>query len=153
MSETSIEPVLERQLSDVLGYQKILTLSVETTISETVRQMLEKKVGAAVIVNGDELKGIFTERDLMSRVVGAGLNPETTGLAQVMTSDVLSVSQTSDVLTAIILMRDHGTRHLLVEDNDQIIGILSVRDLLRLFMEEAMIGKLDTGKLWTGVPF
>ena len=153
MSENTKETIFKRQISDFQSHQNLRTLSAGLTVREAARIMAENQIGAVVVVDGNNLKGVFTERDLLVKVVDQGLDPDATKLAKVMTSDTVLIPQDADVLTAMFMMRDHGTRHLLIEADDVVIGILSVRDLLRTFVEDAMVDELDLDELWASIPY
>jgi CBS domain-containing protein len=88
-------------------------------------------------MDGAELVGIFSERDLMLRVVGAGLDPQKTTVGQVMTEDLETVSTETDSSDALSLMVSKHIRHLPVVDKDgNLAGLLSIRNLLQYHVEE-----------------
>ncbi len=92
--------------------------------------MAKHEIGALVVSTEDRLLGgIFTERDLMMRVVSAGLDPKSTPLSMVMTRDVQAVSPGTTLEAALALMYVHRHRHLLVIDGPQVHGLVSMRDL------------------------
>lgn len=102
----------------------------ETTVAEAVKQMSQGNVGSMAIMDGDKIVGIFTERDLMRRVVGEGKDPATTTLKEVMTSPVYSVTDDTSLTVATDLMRKHHMRHLPVLDADgNYVGMLALRHL------------------------
>ncbi len=89
------------------------------------------------MMDGSELIGIFSERDLMFRVVGAGLDPEKTAVRQVMTEDLETVSTETDSSDALSLMVSKHIRHLpVVDDDGNLAGLLSIRNLLQYHVEE-----------------
>jgi CBS domain-containing protein len=109
-----------------------ITHQAETgqTVLETVRIMVEHNIGAVPVLQSGKLVGIFSERDLMKRVVAQALNPSTTRLAEVMTDDPLTVSMNEPVENCMALMRRHSFRHLPVCHEGQLVGMVSLRDIL-----------------------
>ncbi len=113
--------------------------SVEATASvlDGVRIMERSKGGAAAVLEGKELVGIFSERDVMLRVVAARQDPEKTPVGQVMTSDVEKASPETDSAEAFELMVSRHIRHLpIVEEDGELVGLLSIRNLLQHHVEE-----------------
>ena len=111
--------------------QELIAVPASATVSEAVSRMSEKGVGAILITNPQNaVDGIFTERDLMIRVVNAGRDAKTTTIGMVMSSQVRRVEGATSIEDALSLMVVHGYRHLLVEDGGKIKGIVSIRDLM-----------------------
>ena len=101
------------------------------TVIDGIRAMKEATVGAVLIVDDDEVKGVFSERDLMLRVILAGKDPETTPIGDVMTSPVLTIEKSTTQDDALKLMWDRHVRHLpVVGDSGQVEGVVSIRHLL-----------------------
>jgi len=95
-----------------------------------VRAMVERNIGAVPVVHNGKLVGIFSERDLMKRVVAEGYDPRSTCLAEVMTDDPLAVNMNEELQHCMALMRRHSFRHLPVCHQGQLVGIVSLRDIL-----------------------
>jgi CBS domain-containing protein len=111
--------------------QELIAVPASVMVSEAVSKMSEKGVGAILIKNvQNTVDGIFTERDLMIRVVNAGRDAKTTAIGMVMSSQVRRVEGATSIEDALSLMVLHGYRHLLVEDGGKIKGIVSIRDLM-----------------------
>ena len=100
------------------------------TVLDTVRYMVARNIGAVAVVQNDNLIGIFTERDLMKRVVGQGLDASTTMVRHVMTRDPKTVSPNDRIVDCTRLMRDNNFRHLPVCDGTNVKGLISLRDLI-----------------------
>jgi CBS domain-containing protein len=99
--------------------------------------MTERRVGAATVLEGTEVIGVVTERDVMEKVVAAGGDPNTTRVRDIMTSPALSVSVNTTVDTAAALMRKHHIRHLVVlDEHEKLVGMLALRYLLYDLMDE-----------------
>ena len=115
---------------DLIKGQETYHADVEQTVFDVAHAMVERNIGAVPVLREDKLVGIFSERDLMKRVVVAGRDPVTTPVSQVMTEDPLTVTPDQDVETCMFLMRRHGFRHLPVCEGNQLRGMISLRDLL-----------------------
>ena len=100
------------------------------TVLETVRVMVERNIGAVPVLHNGKMMGIFSERDLMKRVVAEGRDPRSTCLAEVMTEDPLTVSTSEDLESCMAMMRRHSFRHLPVCHDGQLVGMVSLRDIL-----------------------
>jgi len=111
--------------------QELIAVPASAMVSEAVSKMSEKGVGAILIKNSQNtVEGIFTERDLMIRVVNAGRDAKTTAIGMVMSSQVRRVEGWTIVEDALSQMVVQGYRHLLVEDGGKVKGIVSIRDLM-----------------------
>jgi CBS domain-containing protein len=108
------------------------------TVMEAVRTMLGARVGAAAVVDDDgKLCGVFTERDVMARVVLEKRNPETTKVVEVMTANVMTIHPDADPHDALHTMIEKHFRHLPVVDaQGKVIAILSMRHLMREHIDE-----------------
>jgi CBS domain-containing protein len=118
------------RICDLIKDQETYQADMGHTVLETVRAMVERNIGAVPVIHGGELVGIFSERDLMRRVVAEGRDPRATCLAEVMTDDPLAVGTGEDLETCMALMRRHGFRHLPVCHEGQLVGMVSLRDIL-----------------------
>jgi len=113
------------------------SVTVEASVLDAVRTMEEAQGGACAVMDGAALVGIFSERDLMLRIVRVGLDPKKTTVGQVMTEDLETVTSDTDSSDALSLMVSRHIRHLPVvgEDGD-LAGLLSIRNLLQCHVEE-----------------
>lgn len=113
------------------------SVTVEASVLDAVRTMEEAQGGACAVMDGAALVGIFSERDLMLRIVRVGLDPKKTTVGQVMTEDLETVTSDTDSSDALSLMVSKHIRHLPVvgEDGD-LAGLLSIRNLLQYHVEE-----------------
>jgi CBS domain-containing protein len=110
----------------------VLSVAKGATVMDAVQAMVERNVGATVVLDGTRLVGVFTERDVVTRVVLRRLNPETTPVAEVMTTKVLTVREDADRSSVLRLMSDHHIRHLpVVNAEGGVVMMLSMRHLLR----------------------
>ncbi len=126
MTQLLIEDVVRDRASD-----KLYLLPASASVTDAVELMAEHQIGAVLAMTEDGLVGgIFTERDLLMRVVRPGLHPKTTPLSLVMTRDVRFVSPGTTVEAAMALMHMQHHRHLLVIDGPKVYGLVSMRDLV-----------------------
>jgi CBS domain-containing protein len=109
-----------------------ICVAPEATVREAARAMADSKVGAVAVVEGEVLRGIFTERDVLNRVVHEGMDPDAVSVADVMTRDLVTVSPHATRRSAIEQMMKHHVRHLPVTGPDGgLLGMLSIRHLYR----------------------
>ncbi len=112
-------------------------VSPSDTVVEAVRIMRKVRVGAAVVLDGDQLAGIFSERDIMLRVVGAEKDPATTTVLDVMTREPESVEADTEGGDALELMVRKHIRHLPIVDKEgKLVGLLSIRNLLHNHVDD-----------------
>ena len=122
--------MLRKIFPDVLyEEQTLVDLPTSATVREAVAQMTEHGIGAVFVTENHKLCGIFTERDVTTRVVHSGLNPDLTLLQEVMTTNPDTLSPDASVQDALQLMQSRKCRHLPVIKNDRIVGMVSIRDL------------------------
>ena len=115
-----------------IAHAPAVTVGTDATVSDAVNAMLDNRVGAVVVADEGKLAGIFTERDLMVKVVGPGLNAATVEIREVMEDDPVSVTAATRRSEALGLMMERHFRHLpVVDDDDTVLGMLSIRNLLQ----------------------
>ena len=118
------------RICDLITEHEVYKVQIEQTVLETARIMVQHNIGAVPVMHGEKLVGIFSERDLMKRVVAEGRDPRSLCMAEVMTDDPLTVDVLEDVEACMALMRRHNFRHLPVCHEGQLVGIVSLRDIL-----------------------
>jgi CBS domain-containing protein len=121
---------------DLMGGRTIYYVQPEQTVFEAANYMVQCNVGAVPVLDHTRLVGIFSERDIMRRVVTQGRDPVTTYIAEVMSTELTVVAPTAGTEEAMAMMQAHGIRHLPVCDGNTLVGFLSLRDLLRQTLEE-----------------
>lgn len=109
----------------------VFTIPSTVTVAEAVQEMNAHKVGSVLVMNGLRLAGIFTERDVLRRVVGADIDPRLTPITKVMTSEVLTVEPTATVQEVMDIFTDRRCRHLPVMSGGKLLGIISIGDVSR----------------------
>jgi CBS domain-containing protein len=115
---------------DLVKEQQTCAADVNDSVMQVARAMVERNIGAVPVLREGRLAGVFSERDLMRRIVVEGLDPDATTVGEVMTPDPLAVSRGDDLEHCLRLMREHGFRHLPVCEGERLLGFLSLRDLL-----------------------
>jgi CBS domain-containing protein len=109
----------------------------EVTVSETVKVMAAAEIGAIAVKNGKKIVGVFTERDLMKRVVAQDRDPHATLIKEVMTTNIVTVLDSTTVANAAALMRSRRMRHLVIVDGEgDYVGMLAQRHLLYDLMND-----------------
>lgn len=120
-----------RLVADVIKGQRVICMPLTTSIRKASEVMAMLEMGALPITDGQQLVGIFTERDALKKVLAKGRDPETTLVKHVMTATVCTIDATAKISEALVLMKDNRFRHLPVVDGDEVQGIVSIRDLLQ----------------------
>lgn len=118
-----------RIVPDLVRDQTLASLPPSASVRDAARIMAERHVGAVLVAVDGRLQGIFTERDVLARVVAAGLDPDETALGGVMTPNPDTVGPNDSPLQALRRMSEAGYRHLPVVDGADMVGIVSIRDL------------------------
>ncbi|WP_339777929.1 CBS domain-containing protein [uncultured Thalassospira sp.] len=127
--DTKIVPGLVKE-------QSLATLNPADSVMDAVSLMTERKIGAVIVVDDSaRLAGIFTERDLVNRVVAKQLDPAKTALADVMTANPDTLRPNDSAKDALALMSIHRYRHLPVVDGETVVGMVSIRDLFNVVKE------------------
>jgi CBS domain-containing protein len=121
-----------KRIAELIEDQTLTVLDPELTVRNAAKTMSERNIGAAAVVQDGKLAGIFSERDLMARVVAKGLNPDLTPVGTVMSRDLVVGDPDDDVGDALEKMYSIRARHLPVVDNGKLVGMISIRDLLEL---------------------
>lgn len=107
----------------------------DTSVTECVRQMNELEIGAMLIIEDEQLLGIFTERDAITRVLGKGLDAMNTRVSDVMTKDPISVSASTSLEDAMKTVTQRRIRHLPVVEDDKVFAVVSSGDLTHRLLE------------------
>jgi len=118
------------RIYDLINNQDTYRADGLQTVLEVVEAMVARNIGAVPVLENGILVGIFSERDLMRRVVAEGRDPRFTRIKEVMTTDPLTVSPRETVENCMILMRRHGFRHLPICDGQHLLAVVSLRDVL-----------------------
>lgn len=109
----------------------IITIDEDSSVFEASKAMVANNRGSIVVTSGGESVGILTERDVMKRVVAKSLNPATTKVKEVMTASPLAIEKDRPLREAVDLMNRRGMRRMLVTENGKIVGIFTLRDIVK----------------------
>ncbi|MGH8110136.1 MAG: CBS domain-containing protein [Arenimonas sp.] len=124
-----------QQILDQKGH-RIVSAEPTNTVREVITMMAEHNVASVLIMKGSELVGIITERDYARKVILLGRSSADTPVSDIMTSPVLCVSPSETAQKCMSLMTEKKCRHLPVRDNGQIIGMVSIGDLVKAVIED-----------------
>jgi len=108
----------------------VISIYFEANAKEAAQLMKEKRIGSLLIKGYEGYVGIVSEKDLVYKVVGEGLVSNTVPLSSIMTESILSIEKTASSSEASILMLEYKINHLAITENDDIVGILSIKDLV-----------------------
>lgn len=135
---------LVKHLLDAKG-RDVLSIAPDATVLDAVKRMAEKSVGALLVMDGDRLLGIVTERDYARKVVAGGMSTENTRVEDIMTADVLTTGVDQNIDECMMLMTEKRIRHLPVVDGDTVLGIISIGDLMKAIVvdNQRALGALD----------
>lgn len=115
---------------------RVVTVPKEAPVLEVIRLMAEHHIGSVLVVQGSELLGIATERDYARKVILQGRSSADTAVAQIMSSPVVTVMPFDTAQTCMALMTERKIRHLPVVDNGQLLGVISIGDLIKAVIED-----------------
>ena len=124
-----------RQILKAKGEQ-VWTISKDSTILDGLKLMAEKRIGSLPVLEGEQVVGIFTERDFARRVGPDRGKPEETRIEEVMTRELITVDPDQTVNDCMMLMTENYIRHLPVMDEGRLVGIISVGDVVKDIIEE-----------------
>jgi len=114
----------------------ILSIAPDATVFAAIKLMSEKNVGALLVMEGEKLAGIITERDYTRKVILEGRSSKETLVKEIMTRNVLSIRPDNTNEECMALMTEKHLRHLPVIDNERVIGMISIRDVVKAIMSE-----------------
>ena len=118
------------RVSDIVCQRELFRVEEYHSVAEVARKMADLHVGAILVFNGDQLRGIFSERDLMKRVVVECCDPERTAVGLVMSTEVVTIDESASLEEAMEAMQSHNCRHLPVTRGEMVVAFLSMRDLM-----------------------
>lgn len=110
---------------------KVYSIAPKQTVYEAIAKMDDLDIGALIVLNDQELKGIISERDYRSKVILKGRSSKNTAVSEIMTPDVYCVNPNDSVETCMSIMTESKIRHLPVIDNNDVVGVVSIGDLVK----------------------
>ena len=117
-------------VQDIVNTRELFYVEEGTSVAEVAHHMSELHVGAILVLSNGQLRGVFSERDLMKRVVLERLDPDETPVERVMSTAVVTVDEQAGVEEAMELMQANNCRHLPVVHGSRVVAFLSMRDLM-----------------------
>jgi len=125
-----------KPIRPLVANQDVVAVDQVTSVAQAARLMSDRHVGAVPVLDGERVVGIFTERDVLGRVVAAGVDPVRTPVSAVMSTDLVVADIADHHEACLRRMQQAHVRHLLVLQDGRLAGILSMRDLLALEIDE-----------------
>jgi len=125
-----------RPISEIINQRPLFSVNRDQTVAEVVRFMAEKNIGAVPVLNNNRLVGVFSERDVIRRVIARELNAASVSVADVMTTTIVVAESDESYESCLKKMKQAHCRHLPVVKGDQLLGIVSLRDLLMIDLDE-----------------
>jgi CBS domain-containing protein len=123
-------------VKDILANRPVFALDKDATVQAGAEYMAKNNIGAIPVVDGTRLMGIFSERDIINRVIAKSLSPTGTRIADVMTTNLVVASSDETHEDCLKKMKQAGCRHLPIVEGETLVGIISVRDLLDVEINE-----------------
>ncbi len=125
--------------------RRVATIDENKSVLDAAKLMTEEFIGSVVVTNSSGVRGLFTERELVMKVVGKGKDPEKVKIKDMMIGDPIKVGPNDTANWCLDLMKEHRCRHLLVFDGVEFVGIASLRDMVALMIDEKeeLIGHLE----------
>jgi len=115
---------------------RLLSISPTASVLDALRQMAEKEVGALVVLDGEKLVGIFSERDYARKIILFGKSSHDTAVSEIMTTSVVSVRPTQSADECMALMTGRRVRHLPVLSEDKVVGVISIGDVVKEMIDD-----------------
>lgn len=121
---------LVKHLLDSKG-RHVISIAPDLSVFDAIKLMADQSVGSLIVMDDDKLCGIVTERDYARKVIIKGRSSESTSVSEIMTTDVLTTTGSETVNRCMELMTERRIRHLPVVEDDQVIGMISIGDLVQ----------------------
>jgi CBS domain-containing protein len=130
---TTVANILEERNGE------IFTVTPDTTVFDAIKLMVEKNIGAILVLDGDKLEGIFTERDYMKKIILQGLSSKETPVKDVMTAKISYITPDVTLEEALAAMAEKKCRHLPVFDGKKLTGVISIGDLAKRIIKDQKV--------------
>ncbi len=124
------------KLNEMIKNRMVHCVNVADSVQHAAEIMAQHNIGSVPVLDGDRIVGIFTERDLLTRVIAQKKKPEKVKVSEVMTGELYLTTPDCRISDCISLMKKYNVRHMPVVEGDQLVGIVSLRDLLGVEMED-----------------
>ncbi len=126
---------LVKHLLDSKGAE-IISITANASVLDAIKLMADRAVGSLLVMDGDELKGIVTERDYARKVIVKGRSSESTEVGEIMTANVVTATTDQTVPKCMSVMTDRRIRHLPVVDDGRVVGMISIGDLVQAIIAD-----------------
>lgn len=142
--KTQVKDIVQSK-SSLTDDSDVLTTSPSTTVADCIERMVDRDVGSIVVMDGEDIAGIFTERDYMKHFPLEGRSPGTTEVQDVMTSDLATVTPEKPLKECLMIMTGLRCRHLpVVDDEEDLVGMVSIGDCVKKIVDTA---EMETARL------
>jgi len=121
-----------RQIGEIIEGHPLFHVPSTASVRDVARTMSERNIGAIAVLDSGKLVGIFSERDVLTRIVAEGRNPDDTRVDSVMTKEMIVAAPADDINDALQKMHERNCRHLPVVQGGSLVGMISIRDLLQV---------------------
>jgi CBS domain-containing protein len=125
-----------KSIKAIIGCRETITVDLRTSVADAARVMADNSIGAVPVIDDGRLVGIFSERDVLNRVVAAARDPQTTSVGDVMSSDLIVAEASENYEVCLSRMQQAHVRHLIVLEHGTLAGIVSFRDVLAADLDE-----------------
>ncbi|MFE9441853.1 CBS domain-containing protein [Streptomyces sp. NPDC006602] len=136
---------MTQHVSDIMTSAPV-TVEPQTSVTAVARIMRDQDLGAVIVTDGDELRGLVTDRDLVVRSLAEGGDPEQTTVAQACSDDLVTLTPEDDVIRAVELMREHAVRRLPVVEGGRPVGIVALADLAMERDPDSALGDISAAR-------
>lgn len=126
---------LVKHLLDAKG-REIISIGEDASVLDAIKLMAERSIGSLLVMDGNNLKGIVTERDYARKVIVKGRSSKSTRVAEIMTADVVTASTAQTVNDCMKVMTERRIRHLPVVENNEVLGLISIGDLVQAIIAD-----------------
>ncbi len=126
-----------RSIRDVIKRLEVVRIASDASVREACKLMAEQRVGAVLVMDGEGLEGIFTERDALNQVLAEGLDADATLVAEVMTANPITLAPGAAAIDALRLMSEVGFRHIPIVEEGRVFGVISIRDFIGAELQQA----------------
>jgi CBS domain-containing protein len=132
---------METKVADILKEKErqIVSVTPDTTVLEAIRIMVEKDIGALLVMEGEQLQGIFTERDYMKKIILQGLSSKDTPVKAVMTEKIAYITPEATLEEGLAVMGEKSCRHLPVFQDKKLVGLISIGDLAKRMIKDQQV--------------
>lgn len=126
------------RVADILRNKggEVLKIDASATVYDAIEKMVERNVGSILVTNGTEVAGIMTERDYLRKIALQGRTSRDTNVGEIMTSPLVYVTPQTTIEESMAIMTDRRIRHLPVVEDDDVVGVVSIGDLVKYQTQE-----------------